>query len=201
MNLILSQASVVACAFLYHSHYEEGISDANLNLTIPFNETQTKSTKTADTATKFTEEQLIVSTGGLFAIFLVSFVAFILKIERKYVKTFFSVETGHALAQRYFLQGTDDFTKSQTIGCNKYQWASIRTEVAEWLDENWDRWEREKPEWFNAVFVDSVDDDIMPTRVLARLKNEAENGERRRSSVLKRISERLEDGPQGSEQP
>ena len=46
-------------------------------------------------------------------------------------------------------------------------------------------------------FIDSVDDDIMPTRVLARLKNEAENGERRRSSVLKRISERLEDGPQG----
>ena len=36
--------------------------------------------------------------------------------------------------------------------------------------------EREKPDWFNAIFVESVDDDIMPTRVLARLKQEAEGG-------------------------
>ena len=70
---------------------------------------------------------------------------------------------------------------------------SIRGEVAEWLDQNWDRWERDRPDWFNAVFIESVDDDIMPARVLARLKEEAEGGKRRRSSLMEQLSVRVKE--------
>ena len=115
-------------------------------------------------------------------------------MDRRDVKTFCSTETGHALAKRYFLEGKDDFTKSQVLGCNRYQWTSIRPQVAEWLDSNWDKWERDEPDWFNAVFIDSIDDDIMPARVLAQEKINA-GGERRRSSLLERMSIRaIEDG-------
>ena len=184
--MLITQVSVVACAFLYHAYYEEEEDIANalpgtanlLNETIPWN----------GTAIKLTEEQLTVSVGSLCGIFLVSFALFVAKIERKYVKTFFSTETGHSKAKRYFLEGEDDFIKGLILTNNRYQWTSIRPQVAEWLDANWDKWEREKPEWFNAVFIESVDDDIMPARVLARLKEEAEGGVRRRSSFMVRVS-------------
>ena len=175
-NLILSQASVVACTLLYHLYYEEDAADAALYSATSLNATSTNSTVAA--AAKLTEEQLKTSVGILFTTFLISFTLFMLKIERKYVWTFFSPETGHAKAKRLFRTGKDDFEKSIITGNNKRLWKSIRGEVAEWLDQNWDRWERDKPDWFNAVFIASVDDDIMPARVLARLKQNAEGGEK-----------------------
>ena len=183
-NLIMSQTSVIVCALLYHSYYEDDVAyedDAAEVTDVP---------STNGTATKLTEEELKTGVGILFTIFLTSFSLFMLKIERKYLKTFFSTVTGHAKAKRYFLEGPDDYTKSLICSHTKYQWTSIRPQVAEWLDQNWDRWERDKPDWFNTLFIASVDDDIMPARVLARLKQEAEGGSRRRSSFMERVSGR-----------
>ena len=190
-NLLLSQVSVVACALLYHLYYEDDAGDAHLNLENSLGATSANST--AEVAAKLTEVQLKGSLGSLFTIFLISFTLFMLKIERKYVKTFFSTQTGKARAMRNFQEGSNasDYSKSLIFQCSKYQWMSIRPQVAQWLDQNWDEWEREKPEWFNALFIDSVDDDIMPARVLARLKQEADGGIRRRSSLMERMSARV----------
>ena len=190
-NLILSQASVVACALLYHLYYEDDAADANLYPETFRNATSTNSTVAAPT--KLTEEQLKTSVGILFTIFLISFTLFMLKIERKYLWTFFSAETAHGKAKRLFKTGKNGFEKSLITTNNKRLWMSIRGEVAEWLDQNWDRWERDKPDWFNALFIDQVDDDIMPARVLARLKQEAEGGVRRRSSFMERVSVRVQE--------
>ena len=187
-NLILSQASVVACGVLYHLHYEDDLSESELGAITLLNGTSTNST-----ATKITETQLKTSVVGLFGISLVSFTLFMLKIERKYVKTFFTTETAHTKSKSQFLKGENDYRRSLIFGNNKRLWMSIRPQVGEWLDANWDKWERDKPEWFNALFLDKVDDDIMPARVLARLKQEAEGGVRRRSSLLDRMSVRLEE--------
>ena len=148
----------------------------------------------------FLQPELFVKDchSGLF----ISFALFIAKIERQYVNTFFSTESGHARTKRYFLEGEDDFIKHQVLTNNRYQWTSIRPQVAEWLDENWDKWERDKPDWFNPLFIDIIDDDIMPARVLARLKQEAEGGVRRRSSFMERVSVRVqerENDEEGSE--
>ena len=153
----------------------------------------TSSNSTVTAPTKLTEEQLKTSVGILFTIFLISFTLFMLRIERKYVWTFFSPETAHGKAKRLFKTGKNDFEKSIITDSNKRLWNSIRGEVAEWLDASWDRWERDKPGWFNAVFIESVDDDIMPLRVLARLKQEAEGGVRRRSSLMERLSVRVKE--------
>ena len=185
-NLIISQASVIVCTILYNAYFEGG-AEADLGSTAN-NATSTNST--ADSATKFTEEQLKASVGSLFAVFIISFTLFMVKIERKYVKTFFATETAHAKVKRNFVEGKDDFAKSQIFRRQKRQWMSIRPQVGEWLDQNWDIWEREQPDWFNEVFIESVDDDIMPARVLARLKEEAEGGLRRRSSFMERVSGR-----------
>jgi hypothetical protein len=183
-NLVLSQVSVAACALLYHTYYEED----EVVAVRPNNTTFTNST-----GTKFTEEQLLVSTGTLFGIFVLSFTLFMFKIERKYAMTFFSAETGHAKAKRSFLSGADDFAKSQILRRQKRQWNSIRPQVKRWLDENWDKWERDKPDWFNALFIASVDDDIMPARAKAAEEQKAGGGSRRRSSLLEKLSVRLEE--------
>jgi hypothetical protein len=164
---------------LYHSYYEEGEVVITTNNTTAF---------TNSTGAKLTDSQLRVSIGSLFLIFLISFSIFMVKIDRKYVKTFFSTETGHAKAKRQFLEGKDDFAKSQIVRRNKRLWTSIRPRVAEWLDANWDHWESEKPDWFNSVFIASVDDDIMPKRALAAEKQKAAGSSRRRSSLLDHIS-------------
>jgi hypothetical protein len=193
-NLLLSQTSVIVCALLYHLHYEDDIAEG-AEVTMPYNATSINGT-----ATKFTAEQLETGVGILFTIFLISFSLFMLKIERKYLWTFFSTETGHGKAKRLFRTGKNDFEKAQIFTNNNRQWTSIRGEVAEWLDANWDRWERDNPDWFDVVFIDSVDDDIMPVRVLVRLKQEAEGGERRRSSFMERVSARAEEPEGGADE-
>jgi hypothetical protein len=47
--------------------------------------------------------------------------------------------------------------------------------------ENWERWEEEKPEFFNDNFQASVDDDMIPADSLREMKGGG--GKRRRSSL------------------
>ena len=193
-NLVLSQVSVVVCVFLYISYYEdeEDRDDTQPDVVTLHNETIANST-----GTKFAEEQLLMIVGGLLATFSISFTLFLAKIERKYVKTFFSMETAHELAKRLFLEGENDYEKGRILKGNRYMWSSIRPQVAEWLDANWDKWEDEKPDWFDAVFLDAVDDDIMPARALAKEKQKTGGGPRRRSSFLERLSVRVGDEIEG----
>jgi hypothetical protein len=188
-NLILSQASVVVCALLYYSYYEETSVETPPEIASPNNSTFTNST-----GAKFTKGQLQGSVGSLLLIFVLSFGVFMFKIERKYVKTFFSMETGHAKAKRLFRTGKTDFEKSLITTNDRRLWNSISDEVAAWLDENWDRWESDKPDWFTAVYIASIDDDIMPKKALVKENQKAGGKERRRSSFLERVSGRREDG-------
>jgi hypothetical protein len=57
---------------------------------------------------------------------------------------------------------------------------SIRDDVKDWTMENWERWEEEKPAFFNDAFKASVDDDMIPAESLRGLKV---GGTRKRSSL------------------
>jgi hypothetical protein len=58
---------------------------------------------------------------------------------------------------------------------------SIRDDVKDWTMENWERWEAEKPSFFNDAFRAAVDDDMIPAESLRGMKGE---GVRRRRSSL-----------------
>jgi hypothetical protein len=105
----------------------------------------------------------------------------LLLMTRKYVSTFFSTQTGYAWVQSRFVANEADSARSRIFGANKKQWASIRDDVKTWTLENWERWEEEKPEWFNDAFRKMVDDDMIPPSSLRRLKN---GGSARRRSSL-----------------
>ena len=55
-----------------------------------------------------------------------------------------------------------------------------------WLNDNWDKWEEEKPEWFTAAAISTVPQDMLPVRVKNKLGGTKEE---RRNSLNKQIVE------------
>jgi hypothetical protein len=81
---------------------------------------------------------------------VVSFVVFFLSIERKYFGTFVSLQRGKDLTVKRFRDSADDASKADTIFNNsKHHWESIEEQVRAWVESNWERWEEEKPNWFD----------------------------------------------------
>ena len=83
------------------------------------------------------------------------------QIQIKYRHTFSSLEAGHQLAKRNFIEG-DDFARCQVFGIHKTLWAPIRDKVESWIKEGWETWEEEKPEWFTDHWKASVPEDMKP---------------------------------------
>ena len=119
--------------------------------------------------------------GGLSGLGVSFFACFLLLMRRKYVSTFFSTQTGHEWVRHFFVNGTTVAKKMRTLLSNKKQWMSIRDDVKAWTMENWERWEEEKPEWFNDAWKAGVDDDMIPPTSLRRLNGGRSS--RRRSSL------------------
>jgi hypothetical protein len=53
--------------------------------------------------------------------------------------------------------------------------------VKAWTLENWEKWEEEKPEWYNDAWKSKVEDDMIPAASLRKLYGGG--SERRRSSI------------------
>ncbi|GMI42982.1 hypothetical protein TeGR_g4188 [Tetraparma gracilis] len=113
--------------------------------------------------------------GGLSAGWICFFTAFLLIMKSGFRGTFFSLQTGHAWVKSFFVDYEEDRIKMFVHGQNQKQWASIRDDVKEYTLDNWERWEEEKPPWFNGAFKASVDEDMIPAG--------SREGGRRRSSL------------------
>jgi hypothetical protein len=86
-----------------------------------------------------------------------------------------------------FYKGETDAVKVKILGMNPKCWNSIRSEVSSWVIESWPKWEREKPAFFNKLFKESLDDDMLPPAVLRDMKMAAGGGTRRRSSMSEKV--------------
>jgi hypothetical protein len=133
-----------------------------------------------------TRELTYTIAGSIFGTWLLVSGLFLFKIERKYVSTFTSTQTGNEWVQEYFLRGETDAVKIQILTLNPRCWDSIRPQVRGWLAESWDTWEAEEPVWFDDLFLATVDDDMMPADTLKGLKQKG-GGTRRRSSFAERM--------------
>ena len=101
----------------------------------------------------------------LTAVSIVSFGVLLLTIERKYVRTFFSTQTGGEFVMSQFLDndGNDElqafiFLKNQEL------WRPIRPQVEAWLRPRFKIWKREKPAWFTEALRRSIPTDMLPPR-------------------------------------
>jgi hypothetical protein len=112
---------------------------------------------------------------------------FLLLINSKYRRTFYSTQTSKEWVCSYFTKdGASDESKMKIHLCRRAMWKHIREEVKEWTLANWERIEAESPEWFTPALKDQIDDDMIPAAVLRKIKM-AGGGSRRRSSMSQRL--------------
>ena len=130
--------------------------------------------KNAD-APAFREEIAWAVAAGMSGAWVFFFAIFLGLMKPKMRASFTSTQNGHAWVKSFFLDYEEDRIKMFVHGQNRKQWASIRDDVKEYTLDNWERWEDEKPAWFNGAFKASVDEDMIPAG--------SREGGRRRSSL------------------
>ena len=83
-------------------------------------------------------------------------------MNKKYVGTFFSTLTGRQFRTISFREAKTDQMKASIFKLHPSYYASIRSETAFWVRENWDIWNEEKPEWFTERVKSSIPKDMIP---------------------------------------
>jgi hypothetical protein len=121
---------------------------------------------------------------------VVLFAVFFFSIEKKYWGTFYSLQRGKDLTVKNFRKGNEDATKAAfAFQMSKHHWKSIEEEVRAWVVANWERWEDEKPEWF---------DDAMRARVPVEYIPGAGDARRRESVRRASVDAKAEGGLAGA---
>jgi hypothetical protein len=117
----------------------------------------------------------IASTIAKYSILITTlcFAVFFFNIEKKYLDTFRSIQTGKDRTMAYFLEGESDAIKFSVFKRSKHHWVSIEGQIKKWVELNWAEWEEEQPEWFTDVRKASVPEEFIP----------ADGNARRRESI------------------
>ncbi len=117
---------------------------------------------------------LYIVIGTLAVIWAVSFGGLLLIMERKYVKTFFSTETGSEFVMNHFLDNAgNDELRAEIFMSNLGMWRPIRPQVVAWLRVRFKIWKREKPPWFTAAVCARIPTDMLPTSASRWLDKQA----------------------------
>ncbi|GMI18146.1 hypothetical protein TrLO_g4614 [Triparma laevis f. longispina] len=99
----------------------------------------------------------------------VTFAVFLLNINRQFISTFFSIETGGQLTVRTFLENSSDAIKFHAVfSVHPNQWKRIKQDVVRWLEIGWDTWMEENPRWFLDE-KDWIPQDMRPVRLDRRV--------------------------------
>jgi len=140
-------------------------------------------TNTEYGATELPLQELVI---GLFVLSMLCFVGFLKLIKKEYLWTFFDRRTGSQFVIDTFHELESDAMKFETFGYHRYLYESIEEELKTWLEENWERWEEEKKDWFNAVAISTVPSDFLPKKALSDMGGVAG----RKASIVKMKGEK-----------
>jgi hypothetical protein len=133
------------------------------------------------------EEQLKLAwrvVGSVIPCTVVLLAFFFFNIEKKYWSTFLSFQRGKDLTIKSFRAGNDDAAKAAyTFQMSKHHWKSIEEEVRVWVETNWERWEEEKPDWFDEAMRARMPIEYTPGAGDARRRESVRRASIRRASV------------------
>jgi hypothetical protein len=117
--------------------------------------------------------------GILISCTVLLFAVFFFNIEKKYLGTFFSSETGKGLTIKKYHNHQEEGKKADTVfNTSRHHWKSIEEEVKAWVEANWERWEEEQPKWFDERVRARVPVEYIPREGDARRRESV-----RRASV------------------
>jgi len=121
---------------------------------------------------------------------LVSFAVFFCIIEKKFLGTFFSLQTGKKFAQDLFKKGVGDAAKAAILKKTRHYWVGIEDDIKLWVRENWGKWEKERPEWLTEAKKAEIPIEWIPT-CKGRNRETVRRASLRRGSVLKTMAGKL----------
>ena len=121
-------------------------------------------TKDIATITKFGREFSIKTAQYAIPLALFWFAVFFFNIERKYWKTFWSLQRGKDVTIKNFRRAKEDSIKANFIlTTSRHYWISVEEEVRTWIETNWEKWEEERPNWYNENMRNAVPLEFIPT--------------------------------------
>ena len=132
---------------------------------------------------KLGAETLWAGLLGLFGLFLVSGLAFVGLMDRKYLGTFITTMTAKQSTTVKFRSAKNNQQRINVLKNHPTYYKEVVVELQELIDDNWDDWMKDRPEWLTDNVVASVPDKFLPTPEVKRLEKEG-GGKRRRSSAF-----------------
>ena len=136
---------------------------------------------------EFDLEELETALRALAGTWAISVLLFFMLIKRKFCKTFWDPQTGWQCVIATFENSDDPFQKMNAIFTNHISMSRrIKTEVIEYMAENWAVWERTKPSWFTLGFISMIPDEFIPQANMEEL-----GGAKRRRSSINSVRELL----------
>jgi hypothetical protein len=117
----------------------------------------------------------------LFVVWLLSLVTFFLLAKREYWPSFWSNETAAAYTRRvkWDEQPDERLRAMLLVKVHPSLLRLIAPEARIWIDQNWKRWTKDKPDWFTDRWKRGLPDSVLSQQVRKQL-----GGENRRRSTL-----------------
>jgi hypothetical protein len=133
-------------------------------------------------ASKIGDLPLFATVGALAAVWLIAVVGLSLTIEREYLHTFVSLQTGNSFSQSIFVDNQDNDAKCVNIFfLNERLWQAIRDRVRHWVLSVYAAWQALMPSFFTADLQARIPDDFMPAQAVQDL--DAHSGAGRRPTL------------------
>ena len=134
-------------------------------------------------STKLGAETLWAGLVGLFGLFLVSGLAFVGLMDRKYLGTFITTMTAKQLTTEKFRTATNDQQRTNVMTYHPSYYKEVEVELQELIVDNWDDWMKNRPVWLTDNIIASVPDEFLKKEEVVRLMNEG-GGRRIRNSAF-----------------
>ena len=177
LSIFLSHASCFVAAYLYLSLKANGRGEDDMA------DVENEGPVTTETARRFRAADIWTTIGAIESLFLLTFVYFLMSIDRKYIWTFFSTMTGKQFCVLVYRTATSDVHRMDVFCHHPSYYRSIKGELQTWVGENWERWNDEKPPWFTPQLIAMIPDEMIPKKSLEKLRNKG----RRKSSVKEQL--------------
>ena len=130
-------------------------------------------------ASKIGDLPLFATVGALAAMWLVAVVGLSLTVDREYLHTFVSLQTGNSFSQSYFLDNQgNDAKRVRIFFHNERHWQAIRDRVRQWVLSVYATWQALMPAFFTADLQARIPDDFMPAQAVQDLNARSPDGRR-----------------------
>jgi hypothetical protein len=110
----------------------------------------------------------------LFVVWLLSLMTFFFLAKREYRPSFWSNETAAEYTKRVKWDGQPDerLRAMLLVKLHPSLLRLIAPEVRIWIEQNWKRWTKDKPDWFTDRWMRGLPDSVLPQRVRKQLGGE-----------------------------